>query len=382
MKASKRYLFQVILWLVIWLIIWHVEGDNNSFIEANYTAFIAQIILLAILIYYAAPKLLFKKKYIAFFSLIICVISLSSLINSNVFSQPVFNRSINPDEVNSEGMRPEGMRPEGMRPEGMRPEGIEPGRMDFEKEDTAPMLRPLPPNIVGPSPFFIHILLLTMAIAIGTFLETLIFAQKKEEETVKNINEKLATELKLLKSQINPHFLFNTLNNIYALSAINTQKTQESISYLADMLRYVLYECDQPEVLLTKEINYIENYIKLFTVKSSKKYPITTNFTIEDTSVKIAPMLLIPFLENALKHGNIEQIKDAFLTIDIIQKEKKIIFKIINSKSKKIVSKDNVGGIGLENVKKRLRILYPEKHEFFIEDNKTSYSISLKLILE
>jgi membrane protease YdiL (CAAX protease family) len=376
MKASKRYIFQIILWLVIWLIIWYFEGDSNSFIEANYTAFIAQIVLLGILIYYAAPKLLFKKKYLVFFGFIICLISLSSLINSNIFSQPNFDHTIPPGEMNSEGMRPGEMRPGEMRPEGM-----ESGRRDYENDDHAPMLRPLPPNAAGPSPFFIHLLLLTMAVAIGTFLETLIFAQKKEEETIKNINEKLATELKLLKSQINPHFLFNTLNNIYALSAINTQKTQESISYLADMLRYVLYECDQPEVSLTKEINYIENYIKLFAVKSTKKYPITTNFIIEDTSVKIAPMLLIPFLENALKHGNIEQIKDAFLSIDITQKDKKIIFKIVNSKSEKIVSKDNVGGIGLENVKKRLRILYPEKHEFFIEDNKTSYSISLKLFL-
>ncbi|MBU2996253.1 histidine kinase [Cellulophaga baltica] len=355
MKASKRFLFQVVLWFVIWVIIWFVEGKNNLFIEKNYTAYLVQIAVLALLIFYGAPKLLFNKKYVAFFSLFIGIIMLSSILK-HFFSTPNFDPNMLPDPMI--------------------------GGMDhMPQPDHSP--RRLPPQaIAGPSPLFIHSLLLTVSFTIGTFLETLIFAQQKERETIKNINEKLATELKLLKSQINPHFLFNTLNNIYALSAINTKKTQESISYLAAMLRYVLYECEQPKVPLKKEINYIENYIKLFTVKSSKKYPITTDFDIDDENVAIAPMLLIPFLENALKHGNIEHIKEAYLSIQITQKNNTVIFKIKNSKTQKVVNKDGIGGIGLENVKKRLRILYPDKHEFFIENNDTLYSVSLKLILE
>ena len=143
--------------------------------------------------------------------------------------------------------------------------------------------------------------------------------------------ENIKNELKLLKSQINPHFLFNSLNNIYALSAIDTNKTQQSITYLSDMLRYVLYECETPFVIIKKEVKYIEDYIKLYSLKSSKKYPIETSFNITDSTIQIAPMLLIPFVENAFKHSNIEKIEHTFIKLSLDVTSKTTIFKIENT---------------------------------------------------
>ncbi|WP_271784491.1 sensor histidine kinase [Aquimarina algiphila] len=222
-------------------------------------------------------------------------------------------------------------------------------------------------------------LLLSISYVIAVFIETFVFAQKKEQETIKNKNENLQTELKLLKSQINPHFLFNSLNNIYALSVIDSNKTQQSIGYLSDMLRYVLYECERPLVPLKKEVSYIKDYIKLFSLKSSKAYAITTDFSVLDGNTWIAPMLLIPFVENAFKHSNIEKPKDSFIKIQIQSTPNYINFKIENSIPKKRINKDVIGGIGLENVKKRLAILYPENHQLDIIENNEVFKVKLNI---
>ena len=345
MKQTKRFLLQVALWMVLWIILWFFEGISTQFLKENLLVYTFQIILLAGLIYYAAPVLLLNKKYSAFFILSVSSILISCFILSYT--------NVLPD---------------------VPPMGNRGPRFD----DLPPDI----PNIRKPiSKFFVNFLIISISVVIGIFLETLIFAQKKEEETIKNLNEKLETELKLLKSQINPHFLFNTLNNIYALSAIDTVKTQESISYLSDMLRYVLYECEQPTVPLNKEIDYIKNYIKLFAVKSSKKYPITTSFDIENRNTPIAPMLLIPFVENAFKHSTIEKIEGAFIHILVKEKDNEIYFEVENSTSNSAKQKDAVGGIGLSNVKKRLEIVYSNSYTLDIQNNEQSFKVKLRLKL-
>lgn len=236
-----------------------------------------------------------------------------------------------------------------------------------------------PPS--APPQIFINFLVLGFAYVIAVFIETFSFAQKKEEEIVKNKNESLKTELKLLKSQINPHFLFNSLNNIYALSTLNSQKTQESIGYLSEMLRYVLYECEQERVPLEKELVYIKNYLKLFSLKSSKSYPIEVDFQVLDETVKVAPMLFIAFVENALKHSNIEKIVGTFINIKMRSDSNQVHFEIENSIPNTKLNKDSMGGIGIENVKKRLVILYPEKHHLSIMATKETYTVQLNIIL-
>jgi len=342
MNKTTRLLFQIIIWILIWLALWFTADKNPMFFKNNAVAFCFQILIIAGLIYYAAPALLFKKKYFHFVLVSIVALGVGLIFSTN-FSQP---------------------------PPLPRPENFP----DLQGNGIKDMVKG-PPG----GGFLIHLLLLTISFSIATFLETFIFAQKKEEEIITNKNEGLQTELKFLKSQINPHFLFNSLNNIYALSAIDTAKTQQSISYLSDMLRYVLYECDKPLVSIKKEILYIENYINLFSLKSSKKYPITLDLQIENPNVSIAPMLLIPFVENAFKHSNIDKITGTFIKILIVSNTNEISFKIENTKPEHPINKDEVGGIGIINVKKRLSILYPETHTLLISDTAEVYKVELQL---
>ncbi|WP_299241542.1 histidine kinase [uncultured Aquimarina sp.] len=333
MSKSKRFFFQILLWLTVWVILSLGQVSNHRLFSENLLMFGFQVFLIAGLIFYLAEKFLFKKKYVLFLIISILAISICTFIASNLFT---------------------------------------PARMPRIDE-----LRHMPRR--PPSKFLITLLFLTISYVIATFIETFLFAQKKEEETILIKNENLQTELKLLKSQINPHFLFNSLNNIYALSVIDSDKTQQSISYLSNMLRYVLYECERPLVSLDKEITYIENYIKLFSLKSSKPYPIQTDFSVSDNNLMIAPMLFIPFIENAFKHSNIEKHNGSFIHIAINVTAQHIVFEIENSIPKEKIQKDNVGGIGLENVKKRLSILYPETHRLEINDSKEKFKVMLNI---
>ena len=333
MKTSIRFNFQIILWLGIWLLLWISERSELVFIKQNGLTFFFQICSIGGIIYYAVPQLLFKKKQLIFSVLVIVLILIFAFLSSD-FNPP-------PPNMN------------------MPPIG--------NKTDSPP------------KPIVVHFLFLGIAALAAIFIETNIFAQKQEQEAILNKNEMLQTELKLLKFQINPHFLFNILNNIYTLSVINSDKTQQSISNLSTMLRYVLYDCEQPFVSIQQEITYIENYIKLFSLKSLEPYPIMMEKEINNSSIDIAPMLLIPFVENALKHSYIEKKGDSFIHIKISVDGSIIHFQIENSKPNSVIIKDHVGGIGLENVKKRLVILYPEKHLLDIAENDTIFKVNLIL---
>lgn len=347
MKQTKRFLFHVSLWLILWLFAWLLTDGDLNFLQKNSLAFLMQIIMVAVLIYYTAPALLLKKKYVLFTAVsLLLLIACSYMISNNI-----------------NGPR----------------QGLPPRLDDSFGNLSSPGRRGGPTT--GPPQILINFLVLSISYVLATFVETFLFAQKKEEEIIVNKNESLQTELKLLKSQINPHFLFNALNNIYALSAIDSAKTQQSISYLSNMLRYVLYECEQELVPLEKEITYINNYTKLFSLKSSKKYPIETNFTLSKPQIKIAPMLLIPFMENALKHSNIDKITNTFITIKIDANEHKIKFEITNSKTQGPKIIDDVGGIGIENVQRRLAIMYPNKHELLIHETTAIFKVNLNIDL-
>lgn len=362
MNRHKNFIFHVALWLLIWSTAWIFSGSDIQFAAENGMALVFQILVIAILIYYTVPQLLLKKKYIAFTLVSIITVFVVTLILTNVVPDQILGLD-NVGQVPGPRFGPG----PGVGGPGSGPR--------FEDGP------PLDVNRRPPSRFFINLLLIAIAYVIATLVETFLLAQRKEEEIVINKNEALQTELKLLKSQINPHFLFNALNNIYALSAIDSGKTQKSISYLSDMLRYVLYECEQEIVPLYKEIDYIENYIKLFCLKSSKTYPITTTFSIENQNIQIVPMLLIPFLENALKHSNIEKITGTFINLKINATENSIDFELENSKPEFKIVKDDVGGIGIENVKKRLAILYPNRHELVINETSQAFKVNLKLQL-
>jgi len=205
---------------------------------------------------------------------------------------------------------------------------------------------------------------------------------RHQREKSKLKNEKLVSELKFLRSQINPHFLFNTLNNIYSLSLQKSDKAPEIILKLSEILRYMLYECNGPMVKLDNEINYIQNYLELEKLRQSEHTKIEFNIEGDYEEVEIAPFLFTPFLENAIKHGVNTVIENPCININLIIKEKVLNFKISNTKAEsKTVQqlKKRSGGIGLVNVERRLKLLYPGKYRLRIKNTPSKYTINLDL---
>lgn len=171
-------------------------------------------------------------------------------------------------------------------------------------------------------------------------------------------------QLNYLKAQINPHFLFNTLNNIYAAATLQHPRTADMVLRLSDLLRYVTYDGQAAQVPLEKEIAQIHAYLELFQLKS--EHPLNIRFQVENTAEGrfIEPVLLLPLVENALKHGDLDTRPDAFLNINLQNASNRLLFRIENSFDPENRQKDETGGVGLSNVRRRLELNYPRRHRF------------------
>jgi len=203
---------------------------------------------------------------------------------------------------------------------------------------------------------------------------------KKQRDFLIAEKEKTTAELQILKAQIHPHFLFNTLNNIYSFSLKGSLKTADMIAKLSSLLSYMLYDCKNNEVLLEKEIEVMKSYIGLEKERYGNKLEISINIEGDITGKFISPLLLLPFIENAFKHGTSEQLEKPWLSMDVSVKQNILRCKILNSKNESFPAEQK--GIGIENVKKRLAYLYPEKHELKLSDEGNFFVVSLMLQLQ
>jgi two-component system sensor histidine kinase AlgZ len=201
----------------------------------------------------------------------------------------------------------------------------------------------------------------------------------KQRDFLQAQQEKITAELQLLKAQVHPHFLFNTLNNIYSFSLDRSPKTPELILKLSSLLSYMLYDCKAEQVKLEKEVEIMKDYIDL--EKERYGNTIEISWTVEGAirDVFISPLLMLPFLENAFKHGASEQIEKPWLGVDISVANNILKFKITNSKNE--YSSQSNNGIGINNVKKRLEFLYPGKYELKINDEGDFFAVSLMVKL-
>ncbi len=201
--------------------------------------------------------------------------------------------------------------------------------------------------------------------------------EKKELET-----QTLQSELRFLKTQINPHFLFNTLNNLYALTLKKSDKAPEIVIKLSEMMRYMLYECNEKWVPLHREVNYLKNYLDLERLRQGKDVEISFDVAGAIANQEIAPLLFIPFIENSFKHGVSNTIDKGFVHISLNVEPDNVFLYIENSKpSVPARFHKRSGGIGLVNVRRRLDLLYLNKYELTIEDSPKKYSVSLELEL-
>jgi LytS/YehU family sensor histidine kinase len=215
----------------------------------------------------------------------------------------------------------------------------------------------------------------TMALLIKLMIDWFT-AQKQKADLLARSK---ASELALLRSQINPHFLFNTLNNLYSLVYKRSDEAPSVVMKLSEIMRYMLYDANSEKVMLKKEIEYLQSFIELneLRLKEGK----VTSFTIvgDYTNQLIPPMLLIPFVENAFKHGSKKSVSPAIL-IRLELKGRGLEFDVFNYvDAGAAANKDLAGGIGLDNVRKRLEMIYPGNHELIVENGSGTYHVNLKI---
>lgn len=316
------------------------EEDYGRQYLIQLTDAVLQIPAVYFTLYFLMPRLLFKERYVEFaISLIILILGFSALhwFNYVLIQDPLFW----PDDK------------------------YDPHLINFGK-----MLK----NTTKIYP------VLVLAIVIKWFKYW--FREQKSNQLL--VEEKLKAELNFLKAQVHPHFLFNTLNNLYALTLKQSNDAPEVVLKLSDLLNYMLYECTADKVLIEKEVKLLKDYISLEKIRYGERLNISFNILGNAGGTMVAPLMLLPFVENSFKHGVSEEMDDAWVSIDLEMKEEKLTLKVENSKSKseqRVDRFDYKKGIGLKNVRRRLELLYPEKHKLEMHDSVDSFLIILTLDL-
>jgi two-component system sensor histidine kinase AlgZ len=242
---------------------------------------------------------------------------------------------------------------------------------------------------LGGSWRYVHSAAHTWSVAVGVlfmgvFIAMLYFATHwfaLEARTRALENDNLATELRYLKAQLNPHFLFNTLNNLYYLAYTRSPHTPEVVATLAQMMRYMLEEANRPAVALSREIDYLTSYIELEKLRLNNPVPITFTVAGEPTGRLVAPLIFMAFLENAFKHGVSTTSAGAWVRIHFDLTAAECCFMVANSKLPAAAPAPGPAGTGLPNVRRRLALSYPGRHELRVEDLPDEYRIHLRLTL-
>lgn len=220
---------------------------------------------------------------------------------------------------------------------------------------------------------------------LSTVLRVIMDWWRYQQEKQELITRTMQSELRFLKSQINPHFLFNTLNNLYALTLKKSDQAPEIVLKLSEIMRYMLYECNEKQVLLSKEIHYMNNYLDLERLRQPKDAAITFETYGRVSEQLVAPLIFVPFVENSFKHGLNHHISGGgFVHIRLSVSGDDLEFEIENSKMEHLpqMAHPRSGGIGLVNVRQRLNMLYPEAYNLTVKDEPGRYTVTLQLSLK
>lgn len=255
--------------------------------------------------------------------------------------------------------------------------------------DSIPMQRPPqgPPMGMGQEPpgvqpwhrmFFDNTLVSILVVGFNAAIKLTVKWQDEERKNKELEKEKLQTELAFLKNQVSPHFFMNTLNNIHALIDINSEDAKESVIKLSKLMRYLLYDSEEGKTTLAKEIEFIKSYVDLMKLRFTSKVAVKLSFSETLPNLEIPPMLFTSLLENAFKHG-ISYQKESFIELAMNADKEFLYFRIKNSKKDGVNGLDEPGGIGLENLKKRLQLIYPNTYSLNQKEDKETYEINIKL---
>lgn len=353
----------IIIWIALFIVPTYLlfldSGSDPGFIIRAYEQTALYILIFYINYLWLVPRFFFRKKRLFFFLSSVLILSTATIIMEFSLS----------DKIQEKENRGGFMRhPDYARFPIMPPPN--PMQMDY--------FRPKPPKNWPLYNFMITGLLIT-GFALGLkFSDKLIQNEKERKESEK---EKLNSELAFLKNQINPHFFFNTLNNIYSLVQTNLDDGQKAILQLSKLMRYLLYETEQELKPLSHEIEFMKNYIELMKLRLSDKVALSISFPGEFDEVAVPPLLFLPFIENAFKHG-ISYRKASFINILMHVDPQQIHFECVNSigiKGEELFKSGS--GIGLDNVKKRLALLFPGRHNLDIQSTGETFSVILNIFI-
>jgi len=242
------------------------------------------------------------------------------------------------------------------------------------------------PFVIGRSFNFVpsslhNIIPFLFTIFVSVTYKTLIDRMHLEKEANERRQENLKTELSFLRSQISPHFLFNVMNNIAAMVRLKSDELEPTIHKLSSLMQYMLYETDEEKVLLQSEIENLQSYIDLQQQRFSEKLKLNVSLNVKENWHAIEPMLLIPFVENAFKHGT-GIVQNPVIEIDLKAENDKLFFIVTNKFVETETIKDKTSGIGLANVKRRLELLYYNRHHFTINKKDNWFTATLELTLK
>jgi two-component system, LytTR family, sensor kinase len=324
------------------------------------------------------PVFLLRKKIFMFIVCSMILLAVSYLINESINRNQfitIFSERMN-DNPDQNIFRPPGGNQEPFRPN--RPP-FELNRQEVTRPDLDKMLNVAPPKpFGGPGFFSIYGLFIVYFASISVrFLQKLYDDDKKESEISK---ERISTELLYLKQQVNPHFLFNTLNNIYSLSIKNPTITPEAILKVSSILRYTLYKSDNSLALLKDELDIINTYIDFQKLRFKNNLPIEWHIEGPPDNKKVEPFILLPLVENAFKYGMFNQ-NDSLINIQVTINRDELKFLISNKKTKLAEPNFEHPGIGIKNIKRRLDLVYPEQYKFEISDEEEMFSVLLEIPL-
>jgi LytS/YehU family sensor histidine kinase len=203
----------------------------------------------------------------------------------------------------------------------------------------------------------------------------------KQQHNLRLQKENSDAQLRLLTAQVHPHFLFNTLNNIYSQAQTESPKSSKMIMGLSDMLRYILYEGQKPLVPLQQELLMVSEYINLEKIRYGNKLDVHVLIPDKTDDIYIAPLLLLPFVENCFKHGTSNMLQDPWINLTVELKDMTLVMKLMNGKTSLNVNLQNKQGIGINNVSQRLNLLYKDKYDLQIREEEEVFVVDLKVEL-
>ncbi len=216
---------------------------------------------------------------------------------------------------------------------------------------------------------------------VGFLHESVLSRWRQDRRRLELIGAQQAAQLQFLRAQINPHFLFNTLNNIYSLAVVRSEKTASLVMRLSDLLKYVIYQGQEEYVSLKEEIRVLEEYIELFQLQHEEPCNIRFESTIHNQELSVEPLLLVPIVENCFKHCDFAENEDAFVKLQLEAKGERLWFYAENSFNPRARQKDTTGGVGVENIRRRLNLRYPDQHMVTFERTSDRFIVSLRVDL-